>query len=211
MRNYRKIVGETFKQLGTVSQEWKPCEIIGFVEHRSGIDNLWETPIYEIAELKNQGYKIIETRFPIRYTQASKTGDPRDAEEWTNCTLCDHSIKCENICYIKHEKKKWIMQVGSTCVWNYDMAKIVAEKRKVFIKEAVEKAFKKFVKRVETARQAHQKKKKWMPRWLWDAGHKLDTDHCDTVRKQKNYIKKYKPEIDDAEIESSWRAYIYGC
>lgn len=177
---YQERIGQTFKELGTTAADWTPCGISSFKENKKGE----LVPMWSWLE----GYKNAVTRY-------SAEG---------HCHLCGHPIF--NLYYIQCDKLKLILCVGSECVENYDMAKIVEHKKAEWKSKAIKAEFDQLVEKLEKAYNAQIKRRMWSERWLWECHKIIKSGKIDTTRKGQNFIKKYKPKLENAILTCQMKA-----
>jgi len=220
---WRKEVRETFKSLDTQPNEWKPCEMVydGDAAYMAmGCASDWHFVSWIIPE----GYTMAETKHSddehIKEELAERLKLENGETDWERvrlvynnitkhecCHLCGHRpIKW--LCYIQHDEKKLYMQVGTSCVENFDIPGIIKKKKKQYIAKAAMEEFLPLRAKLLHIRAKFLKKKKWMPRWLWDVEkHAYDRD---TTRKKLNFIRKYKVLLEEAAMEQTYQFYIRG-
>ncbi len=138
MKGYKKRQLETFTSLGTSPDEWQICELVGIETDDKGR----EIPIFRAYP----GYSL---RRPFYDTLSKEELDAliqdheinsESGEGWMNsCQLCGH-----NIMYpwkIKHDKKLFLMDIGSECITNF-MNASTATVSKEFKLKVLKKEFK---------------------------------------------------------------------
>jgi len=207
---WRKDVLETFAELGTKPDEWKPCDMefvgngaymaMGCVPDRYFTH--WHIP---------EDYTMAWTRFSENDAAINDQVRMNEDGNWEEnnhcCHLCGHD-PIVNLCYIQHDEKKLWMLVGSSCVENFDIPGIIRKKKRAYIAKAALEEFIPLREKVRRIRENFLKKKKWMPRWLWDADKQFHDR--DTTRKQINFIKKYKVLLEEAALQQTYDVWRLG-
>jgi len=103
--SYTSRKGLTYQELNTKAEEWRACDIIGYKIGARGK----EVPVFDLPS----DFTLVTTR----YTSTE------------GCNLCGHYI--EIVCYIRNDKEKYLMIVGSECVHN-NYGRVIQKKIKEF-------------------------------------------------------------------------------
>jgi len=140
--DFRGIQMKSFEAVGTTPSEWKPVEIKSIEESEGEVFIHFKFPV---------GYKEVSPIFLV-HPESKKTleniqqtafgmGSSQElTPTYTDiCRLCGHPIKYPF--YIQNDKRKLIMQVGSTCVNIYGGARYTKKMIKVFKDNEIRKKF----------------------------------------------------------------------
>lgn len=95
---YAQAVAANMKHMGTKEDEWSAVEVDGFSEVDAGGGERRSMPTFN---------------FPTGYAKAPSLFAGEGC-----CNLCGTEIK--NYYWLKHDKNRWIMPVGSECVTHYN-------------------------------------------------------------------------------------------
>lgn len=98
--------GNVLDALGTKAKDWRVCD---FSIYKDAI--CWALP---------DGYEHVDTIY--------STVDNFDLDGWTACQICGHPIKNEY--YIRCDRKRYVMRVGSECFESYVYALTPEERTK---------------------------------------------------------------------------------
>lgn len=124
--SYAEAVSKNMEHMQTTRDEWSAVGVSGMDKTAGPGGKEIMMPVFDMP----QGYKKAPTLFPAQGTEA-------------NCELCSTPIK--NVYWIKNDKRKWIMAVGSECVTHFNegesgekLAKrSMQEQNRDFLREAV--------------------------------------------------------------------------
>jgi hypothetical protein len=104
--SYQQRVENNFKQMGTESTEWTTVPVTGIVDTKDDKGKEVSLPTFDFTTTK--GYKTPNTMY-------------RSDSFNVCCELCGKQIK--RVYWIKNDKRKYILSVGSECVTHFEEGK----------------------------------------------------------------------------------------
>lgn len=102
---YKKAVEKNLNQMGTPRDEWNALDIIGHQQMANDKGVMVEMPLFDFESIK--GYKTPNTLYKNHGVGSEAT-----------CELCGKT-PIKHIYWIKNDKKKYVLAVGSECVKHF--------------------------------------------------------------------------------------------